>query len=66
VCPGGQQVGHEPEACLCGQECQWDPGMSHEERGQRAEGGDPPPLLCPGEATSGVLCAAVGSFVQVR
>ena len=24
--------------------------------GQQSEGGESPPLLCPGEATSGVLC----------
>ena len=26
-CPGGQQVGHEPVVCSCGQEGQWCPGV---------------------------------------
>ena len=54
--PGGQQGDHEPAVCLCGQEGQWYPGVHQEECGQQVEGGDPPPLLCPGEATSGALC----------
>ncbi|GAB0190298.1 hypothetical protein GRJ2_001495100 [Grus japonensis] len=47
--------------CPCGQEGQWYPGVHEEEHGQQVEGGYPPPLLCPGEATSGVLCPVLGS-----
>ncbi|GAB0190296.1 mitochondrial enolase superfamily member 1 [Grus japonensis] len=42
------------------------PGAHEEERGQQVEGGYPPPLLCPGEATSGILCPVLGSPVPDR
>ena len=48
------------------QEGQWDPGVHQEECGQQVEGGSPPPLLCPGEAPSAVLCPVLGSPVQER
>ena len=35
-------------------------------RGQHTEEGDPHPLLCPGEATSGILCPVPVSPVQRR
>jgi len=41
-------------------------GMHSKEHGQQAEGGDPPPLLCPGDASSRVLCPILGSPVQRR
>ena len=50
---GRQQVDHEPPVCSCGQSY---PGVYYEESGQQVKGGDPPPLLCPGEDTSGVQC----------
>ncbi|PKU46976.1 hypothetical protein llap_2690 [Limosa lapponica baueri] len=33
-------------------------------RSREVKGGYPSPLLCPGEATSGVLCLVLGSLVQ--
>jgi len=45
---------------------QWDPGMHQEECGQQVEGGSPPPLHCPNEASSGVLCPVLSSPVQER
>ncbi|NXA25211.1 MIPT3 protein, partial [Ibidorhyncha struthersii] len=46
---------HEPAMCPGGQEGQWHPGVHQKECGQQVEGGHPPPLLCPGEAASGIL-----------
>ena len=45
--PGGQQVGHEPAACSCGQEGQGYPGVHQEEYGQEVKISSPPSLLCP-------------------
>ena len=51
--------------CPGGQEGQWDPGVHEEECGQQVEG-YPSPLLCPGEASSVVLCPVLGCPVQER
>lgn len=40
--------------------------MHLKERGQQIKGDDPPPLLCPGGATSRVLCAVLGSSAQEK
>ncbi|PKU47392.1 hypothetical protein llap_2294 [Limosa lapponica baueri] len=61
---GGQQDDHEPAMCPCGQEGRWHPGVHQEECDQQVEGGYSPPLLCPGEAASGVLCPVLGFPVQ--
>ena len=52
--------------CPCGQEGQWYPGMHLKENGQQLKGDDPPPELCPDEATSRILCPVLGSPVQKR
>ena len=44
----------------------WCPGVHYKECGQEVRRGDPPPLLGPNEATSGVLCLVLGSSVQGR
>ena len=64
--PGGRQADQEPAVCPGCQEGQWDPGVHQEECGQQVEGGSPSPLLCPSEASSGVLCPVLGSPVQER
>ena len=52
--------------CPCGQEGQWYPEVYQNEPGQQVEGGDTPPLICPGEATSGAPCPFLGSSVEER
>ena len=53
MCPGGQQS-------------QWDPGVHGMECGQQVRGGDPPPLLCPGQASPGVLYPVLSSLAEKR
>ena len=52
--------------CPCGQESQLEPGVHLKERGQQIKGGDPPPLLCPGETSPGILYLVLGFPVQKR
>ncbi|RMC04466.1 hypothetical protein DUI87_18911 [Hirundo rustica rustica] len=63
---GGSQGDSEAAVCPCGQEAQWGPGLHWEECGQQVRGADPPALLGPGEATSGVLCPVLGSSIPER
>lgn len=51
---GGHQAVPEPAVCLWGQEGQWYPGGHQEKHCQLVEGGDPAPLLSPGEKQLGV------------
>ena len=50
----------------CGQEGQCYPAVHYEKPGQQIKGGDPPPLLCPGQATPGALCPVLGSPAKKR
>ncbi|RMC17428.1 hypothetical protein DUI87_06010 [Hirundo rustica rustica] len=63
---GVQDAPHEPGVCPCDQEGQWCPGIHLEDHFQQTMGADPAPLLCSGEATSGVLCPVLCSTVQER
>jgi len=54
------------QQCAFMAEFQWYPGMHEEECGQQVEGGSPPPLLSPSEASSGVLRPVLGSPLQER
>jgi len=47
-------------------ESQLYPGLHQRKHGQQVKGGDPTPLLCAGEASSGVLRPDVESAVQKR
>ena len=62
----GWHAGHEPTVCPCSPESQLYPALHQKMRGQQIEGGDPAPLLCAGEASSGVLHPDVEPSVQER
>ena len=61
---GGQQDDNESALCPCGQEGQWHPGVYQKGSGQQVDRGSSPPLLCPGETASGILCTVLGPSVQ--
>lgn len=61
--PGGRKVNQEPAMCPCSKGGQQHTGL-HEDCHPQIEGGDPSPLLSPGETTAGVLCSVMGSPVQ--
>ena len=63
---GGWQAGHESAMCPCSTENQPDSGLHQKKHGQQIKGGDPAPLLCTGETSSGVLPPDVESSVQER
>ena len=49
--------------CLHSPESQPCPGL-HQKKHDQVEGGDPAPLLCAGETSTGLLCPDVKSSVQ--
>ena len=56
----GQRLTVSQQCALVAKEANGSLGSS----GQQIKGGDFPPLLCPGEATSGILCLLLGFPVQ--
>jgi len=65
-CPGEKQVGHEQAVCPCRQAGQWHPGVHWEKYDRQVKEGNALPLLCSGEAKTGILCPVLSPSVQKR